>query len=155
MNKEIKKKIINIWGTKYEITHRDSNIINNSFSVCLGFGVFCCKQIFRKCLVGIGICMFVFLVIWEYIDRTILLCMYDCAECPFIYIGCNNMSYGEEYLCIRRNNFYILIMLSINNIWCLFIYALVIILGVYFCIQCFNYSICQYIEQLPTIENII
>jgi hypothetical protein len=151
-DKLVKKKIINICGTKYEIKHK---INSNKCNICIGLSILCCKQLFRKCLVSIGIFMLIFLIIWEYMDRIILLCMYDSAECPIIYIGCNNLSYFDEYVCVRNSNFFNLLMLSINNIWCLFIYSLFLMFCVYLAIVCFNYSICRYIEHLPTIENIL
>ena len=155
MDKGFKKKIINIWGTKYEIKHKNKDVINNNWSVYFGFSIFCCKQLFRKFLISTGVCMMIFLTIWEYIDRTILLCMYDSVECPFIYIGCYNITYYDEYVCVRDNNFSILFRLAIINLWYKFIWLLIIFLWFYLVILCFNYSISKYIEQIPTIENIL
>jgi len=167
LNKGYKSKIINIFGTKYEIKHKNNNIINNKFSIYFGLTIhifinfFSNARLLIKSLIITGSFIMIFLILWQYIDDIIIDCINDDSICPYINVNCNNLSYNETYQCILKTNFIDLIFFGINNLILLIFNLLKIIIVLYiftiFCEICMifiNYIINKYKEHIPNIENI-
>lgn len=171
-NKEYKKRVIEIFGSKYEITHKNNNIVNNNYSIYFGIIIYKIKSIlyntefFRKILMIIGFILIIGLLIWAYIDTTIIKCMGTKIECNYILDSCNDNEFNIFYKCIFELNKYKLYVDGIFNIALIVFYAIVANVLLYlFAIICekiniiFNYiiniSINKYNEYVPCIENIL
>jgi hypothetical protein len=156
-NKEYKSKIITIFGTKYEIKHKNINVINNKYSIYFGLII---HSFTKKLLIILVSCLIIYIMIWQHINSIILECLNDNNLCKYDNINCTDLLYDEKYQCIKNTNLINLIYSSIIDLSYNILYLFFIILLLYILvIVCekitllINISISKYNEHIPNIEN--
>ena len=167
-NKGYKSKIITFFGTKYEINHKNINILNNSCCIYIGLVIHICikfftnAMLFRKLLIIIGLCAMIYLIIWQNIDSIILDCIADNILCPYINMSCVDLSYNDTYKCILKTYYIDIIYYSFIYLMSLIINLFKIIILLYIftiCCELFmmfiNTTINKYIPTIRNIDNII
>ena len=182
--KEHKKRIIHIFGSKYEISHKNNIIINNNYSIFIGIFIYKIKSLysnfefFRKSLIIIGSIIFIGLFIFANIDETIVNCIDYINNinninsinnkdiCYYNINNCYNTEYNILYKCIFELNKNELYLYGILHLFVVFLNICKIIFIIYlFVIFCekfsliinylINISITKYNEYIPSIDNII